>query len=111
MPLVYSLSDNAIQAFSYENRFFGVLFHMEMTPEMIRELLKKDKTWFEKEDRKINHGNNAQAIMQKAAELETQMDRQAEKLFSNFERLRPAFFGASLSCGGRASMFIVIASA
>ncbi|KHO48021.1 MAG: GMP synthase family protein [archaeon GW2011_AR5] len=81
-PLVYS-QDNAVQAFSYDNKF-GVLFHVEMTYEMIRELLRIDQAWFENEDRRVNHGNNAQSIMQKAAELESQMQRQAERLFSNF---------------------------
>lgn len=84
VPLVYAeFEQPAIQAFSYENKF-GILFHVEMTQDMIRNLLRIDKTWFEKADRKINHGNTADQIMRKAAELEAQMHKQSETLFNNF---------------------------
>lgn len=84
VPLVYSQYDPpAVQAFQYD-RFFGVLFHMEMTKEMIATLLKVDKDWFDTNDREINHGNSAKSILEKAAKLDVQMERQARTLFYNF---------------------------
>ena len=80
-PLVVSQDDH-VQAFAYENKF-GVLFHMEMTPEMITTLIEKEADWFGEKDGRF-HGNTEKDVLRRAKELNAQMDRQSKLLFSNF---------------------------
>lgn len=66
------------QAFSYKNAY-GLLFHMEFTPEMVEKQIEVDKNWIHK-DFEIDEGK----LMEEAKEKESLMRAQSEMLLNNF---------------------------
>ncbi len=66
------------QAFSYMNAY-GLLFHMEFTPEMVEKQIQVDKEWIHKD-----FDLDEEKLLAEARQKADLMRKQSEKLFSNF---------------------------
>jgi GMP synthase (glutamine-hydrolysing) len=66
------------QAFSYENAF-GLLFHCEFTPDMIKKQIEVDKIWIHE-----GFALDETFLLKQANEYAAQMDAQNNSLFTNF---------------------------
>ena len=70
------------QAFRYRNKTYGMLFHNEFTPEMVKQLIEIDKGWIHKD-----FSFNEEKVKKEAAEYKSLMEEQCNKLFDNFTSL------------------------
>jgi len=67
------------QAFSYQSLTYGVLFHIEVTPQMVEELVRVDNEWLHKDD-----DVDERLIIEKAHKNERILRRLSERLFNNW---------------------------
>lgn len=74
------LCDN--QAFRLGKNAYGFLFHFELTPDLIANLIKVDKKWIH-EDFEMDEGK----LLKQAGEKKELMKKQCEMLFENFKKL------------------------
>lgn len=74
------LCDN--QAFRISKNAYGFLFHFELTPELIKGLLKIDKKWTHEDFRM-----NEKELMKQAEKKKDLMREQCRKLFENFLKI------------------------
>lgn len=66
------------QAFSYKNTY-GLLFHLEFTPEMVERQIEADKEWIHK-----NFEIDEEKLLKEAKQKEDLMRQQSTKLLNNF---------------------------
>jgi hypothetical protein len=66
------------QAFAYENAY-GLLFHLELTPEMVQGLAEADREWTH-ENFDLDEGK----LLEEARDLASLMKRQCYTLLDNF---------------------------
>lgn len=69
------------QAFSYKN-LYGVLFHFEFTPEMVKKQIAVDREWIH-EDFTLNE----EELIHQAKQYEKKMKLQSEQLLNNFLKI------------------------
>jgi GMP synthase (glutamine-hydrolysing) len=70
------------QAFAYGNSIYGTLFHVEITPQIIEELIRVDWEWLHK-----NNDADERTIIEQAYRNEQTLSELGEKLFSNWLNL------------------------
>lgn len=85
IPLAVSKYDQSVQAYSIDEKV-ATLFHLEMTPRGIDELFEADREdWFGKRQGfKEYHGNTEEEVKRHALGLDSQMKRNAKRVFDNF---------------------------
>lgn len=74
------LCDN--QAFRFGKNAYGFLFHFELSPDLIKNLISVDKKWIH-EDFEMDE----EKLLSQAQEKKDLMKKQCELLFSNFKKL------------------------
>ena len=70
------------QAFRFGKSAYGFLFHFELSPELIANLIKVDKKWIHK-DFEMDEGR----LSKQAQEKKDLMTAQCQRLFTNFKKL------------------------
>lgn len=74
------LCDN--QAFRLGKNAYGFLFHFELSPDLIKNLIKVDKKWIHED-----FNMDEEKLLRQAEEKKDLMHSQCERLFSNFQKL------------------------
>ena len=83
-PLAVSEYDGSVQAFSIDGKV-AMLFHLEMYPNMLDGLFDGTRGWFKSGmGFKEHHGNTEEDVKRRAVELDSQMERNARRVFGNF---------------------------